>query len=79
MNYDQLQKLKRQYEELQQRLQEPGTWQDPALNARLQKEAQELAPLAEAYAAWEQTGAELQSLEEMRQDPEFRDLAQARQ
>ena len=69
MNYDQLQKLKRQYEELQQRLQEPGTWQDPALNARLQKEAQELAPLAEAYAAWEQTGAELHSLEEMRQDP----------
>ena len=76
MNYDQLQKLKRQYEELQQRLQEPGTWQDPALYARLQKEAQELAPLAEAYAAWEQTGAELHSLEEMRQDPEFRDLAQ---
>ena len=76
MNYDQLQKLKRQYEELQQRLQESETWQDPALNARLQKEAQELVPLAEAYAAWEQTGAELQSLEEMRQDPEFRDLAQ---
>ena len=76
INFDQLRQLKRQYEELQQRMQEPGTWQNPALNARLQKEAQELAPLAEAYTLWEKMGEELLSLEKMREDPEFRDLAQ---
>jgi len=76
MNFERLRQLKRQYEELQQRLQEPETWQNPALNARLQREALELAPLAGAYAAWERTEAELQELEEMRQDPEMRELAQ---
>ena len=76
MNEEQLKQLRRRYEELQQRMQEPGTWQDPVLNARLQKEAQELAPVAEAYAAWEKTGSELTELEAMRLDPELRDLAQ---
>lgn len=57
-------------------MQEPESWQNPALNARIQKEAQELAPVAEAYSAWEATSAELQSLEAMRADPELRELVQ---
>ena len=76
MKLEQLHKLKRQYEELQQRLQEPGTWQNPVLNARLQKELQTLQPLAEAFAAWERTQQELQDLEAMRTDPELRELVQ---
>ena len=76
MNVERLNQIRRQVEELQQRLQEPSTWQNPALNARLQKELQELAPVAEALSALEKTRKELEALEEMRADPELRELAQ---
>lgn len=75
MNEQRLNQLKRQYEELQQRLQEPNTWQDPALFARCQRELQELAPLAEAYSAWKETESQLLSVEEMLQDPELKEMA----
>ena len=76
MNTEKLLKLKRQAEELQQRLQEPDAWQNPALNARLQKELQELQPVAEAWAALEETRREMEELEALRADPELRELAQ---
>ena len=75
MNELRLKQIKRQYDELQQRLQEPGSWQDPALFARLQRELQELSPVAEAYAEWEKTEHELSELEEMLSDPEMKDIA----
>ena len=75
MNEQRLNQIKNQYEEIQQRLQEPDTWQNPVLYARLQREALELAPVAEAYAAWQETGAELLALEEMLSDPEMREMA----
>ena len=75
MNIQRLNRIKHQYEELRQRLQEPDTWQDPALYARLQREIQELTPVAEAYLSWEKTGKQLLSLDEMLLDPELRDIA----
>ena len=75
MNQERLRQLRRHYEELQKRLEEPSTWQNPELFARLQKEAQELSPLAEAYGAWEKVEEELQAAEEMLGDPELRELA----
>ncbi|MBQ9662426.1 MAG: peptide chain release factor 1 [Oscillospiraceae bacterium] len=75
MNEERLKQIRRQYEELQQRLQEPGTWQDPAVFAKLQREAQELAPVAEATLAWEKSGQQLGELEEMLADPELREIA----
>ncbi len=75
MNDERLNQIRQQYEELQQRLQEPSSWQNPSMNARMQKEMQELAPVAEAYTALEKTRGELLELEEMRSDPELRELA----
>ena len=75
MNEQRLIQIKRQYEELQQRLQEPATWQDPALFAKLQRELQELSPVAEAYARLESTEKQISDVEEMLSDPELRDLA----
>ncbi len=75
MDDQKLNRVKRQYEELQQRLQEPETWQNPGTYARLQKEAQELAPVAESYAGWLKTKEELEAVEEMLSDPELRDAA----
>ena len=75
MNDQRLKQLRHQYEELQQRLQEPDTWQDPALFARCQRELQELSPVAEAYALWEEIAGQLRSVEEMLQDPELKEIA----
>ena len=75
MNFDRIRQVSRQAEELRARLQEPEIWQDPALFSRCQKELQELAPLADAYARWEETGRELEGLEELLADPEMRTLA----
>ena len=75
INFEKLKLLKRQYEELQQRMQEPETWQNPEQFARLQKEAQNLAPLAENYAVWEETCEALAEAQEMLADPEMKDLA----
>ena len=75
MNNQKLKQLKHQYDELLQRVQEPGTWQDPSMYARCQKEMQELAPIAEAYTAWERTREQLDEVEEMLKDPELHDMA----
>ena len=63
MNNQKLKQLKHQYDELLQRVQEPGTWQDPSMYARCQKEMQELAPIAEAYTAWERTREQLDEVD----------------
>ncbi|MBQ2596960.1 MAG: peptide chain release factor 1 [Oscillospiraceae bacterium] len=75
MNFERIRQVSRQAEELRARLQEPEIWQDPALSSRCQKELQELAPLADAYARWEAAGRELEGLEEMLSDPDLRALA----
>ncbi len=75
MNEQRLIQLQRQADELRQRLQEPDTWQNPALLSRCQRELQELTPLAEAYSAWKETESQLLSVEEMLQDPELKEIA----
>ena len=74
--FEKLKLLKNQYEEKLQRLQEPETYSDPALYAKVEREARELAPLAEAYTAWEKAGEDMRSATELMNDPEMRELAQ---
>ena len=45
-------RLKNQYEELLRRMEMPETYSDPKLYARCEREARELQPVVEAYAAW---------------------------
>lgn len=74
--FDKLKLLKNQYEELQQRLELPETYADPALYARVEREARDLAPLAEAYSAWERAAADRDSALALMNDPEMKELAQ---
>ena len=73
---DRLKTIKNQYDELIQRMQEPETYMNPTLYAKCEKEAKELAPLAEAYTRREQITEEIRTAEEMTRDPELRDLAE---
>ncbi|MCR5090169.1 MAG: peptide chain release factor 1 [Oscillospiraceae bacterium] len=75
MNTDKLTQLLQRYEEILQRMQEPETWQNPELVSGLQKEAQELQPIAETVRDRQETLRRLQEAEEMLSDPELRELA----
>ena len=74
--FEQLKSIARQYEELRQRLELPETYSDPALYARVEREARELQPLTEAYHAYLRASADMDGALELQADPEMRELAQ---
>ena len=67
--FERLHALKNQYEELQRRMELPETYSEPRLYARCEREARELQPLVEAYAAWERTEQTMASARELMEDP----------
>ena len=73
---DKLKLIKNQYEERKRRLEEPETYSDPVLYARLDKEVRELAPLVDTYAAFEAACKDMDTAQELMEDPELRDFAQ---
>ena len=74
--FEKLKGIRNQYEELQRRMEEPETYADPSVYARCDREARELAPLAEAYTAYEKACADMDSALELMNDAEMRELAQ---
>ena len=74
--FDKLKLITNQYEERLRRLEEPETYSDPQLYARIDREARELAPLVETYRAYESACADLETAMELMNDPEMRDFAQ---
>ena len=74
--FERLGGLKNQYEELLRRMEEPETYSDPKRYAKCEREARELQPIVEAYAAWEKAGADMDAAQELLDDPEMRAFAQ---
>lgn len=74
--FDKLKLLRKQYEELQARMEMPETYSDAALYAKYEKEARELAPLADAYTQYEQADKCMMDALELMGDAEMRELAQ---
>lgn len=73
---DKLRILKNQYDQLQRRMEEPETYSDPALYARCEREARELAPIVEAYCEYERAEVDMRAALELMDDAEMRELAQ---
>lgn len=74
--FEKLAALKNQYEQLLTRMEIPETYADAALYARCDREARELAPIVEAYTAYEKAGADMSGALELMDEPEFKELAQ---
>ncbi len=74
--FEKLRLIKNQYEERLRRLEEQETYSDPVLYAKIDREARELAPLVEAYSAYESACADLNAALELMNDPDMRDFAQ---
>lgn len=74
--FEKLKLLRNQYLELCRRMEEPETYSDPGAFARCERQSRELAPIVEAYNAYEQAGADMDSAMELMEDEELRELAQ---
>lgn len=74
--FEKLAALKNQYEQLLTRMQMPGTYADAALYAKCERESRELAPVVEAYTAYEKAVADMNAALELMDEPEFKELAQ---
>ncbi len=74
--FEKLKLINNQYEERLQRLEMPETYSDPALYAKIDREARELAPLVEAYRAFTAADDDMETALELMNDPEMRDFAQ---
>lgn len=74
--FEKLKLLRNQYLELCRRMEEPETYSDPGAFARCERQSRELAPIVEAYTAYEQAEADMKAAQELMEDEELRELAQ---
>ncbi len=74
--FERLKLLKNQYEEICRRMEMPETYSEPTLYAKLDRESRELAPVVEAYCAYEKASKDMDEAVALMDDPEMRELAQ---
>lgn len=73
--FEKLKILKSQYDELCARLELPETYSDTSAYARYEREVRELAPVIEAYTAYEKAGQAMEEAMELMADAEMKELA----
>ena len=70
--FEKLEKLKNQYEELQARMARPEVYSDAAAFAACDREARELAPIVEAYRAYQTACDDMDAALELGDEEEYR-------
>ena len=73
---DKLRAVSDRLEAIVTQMEDPATYADPDLLRRLTREQKELEPVAEAYRAYGQAEADLNSAQELLSDPEMKEMAQ---
>ena len=73
--FENLESVKKQYDELQARLLQPEVYLDAARYAKYQKESRELEPVVSAYTVYKEAQAGMASALELMDDPELGELA----
>ena len=68
--------LEEKYNILENRMQEPEVYSDPAAYAKLAREQKEIRPVVEAFRKYEKTKAEMDGARELLGDPDFKEMAQ---
>lgn len=72
---DKLQQVALRYDEIADALNQPETYQDTTLVAKLNREQKELAPVVETYHRYEARQKDMSAAEAMLAEPELRELA----
>lgn len=73
--FQNLEALKKQYEELQDRLLQPSVYSNAALYTKYQKELKEISPVVEAYIAYMVAEEDINAAYALMDDPELSELA----
>lgn len=73
--FENLTTIKKQYEELNARLQQSDVYTDASLYAKYQKELSDIAPVAEAYENYLAAESEIEEAKSLFDDPELGELA----
>ena len=74
--FDKLKQLESKYDLLCARMEEPGTYSDPAVYAKYEREARELEPLITAYRNYNRACTAMDEALSLMSDPEMKELAQ---
>ena len=74
---EQLARMALRLEEVEARLSQPETYADAGAFAALSREQKELAPVVETFRRFQARERELEGLEALLSDPEYRDMARA--
>ncbi len=72
---DKLKNIEQRYQEVEARLSDPATYDDPSLAAKLNQEQKELAPLMETYRTYLQTQKTIEESQTLFSDPDLGELA----
>ncbi|MBE6968233.1 MAG: peptide chain release factor 1 [Ruminococcaceae bacterium] len=72
---EKLKQIEEKYTELENRLQQPEVYSDPALYARVAREQKELTPLVETYRRYVRRSADAQEAQSLLNDPELGEMA----
>ena len=73
---DKLKQIARKYSEIQERMEDPALYADPAAYTKLAREQKELEPIALAYQAYDQAQKDAESAKALLSDPEMKQIAQ---
>ncbi|MBR4057834.1 MAG: peptide chain release factor 1 [Oscillospiraceae bacterium] len=72
---EKLRQIEEKYTELENRLQQPEVYSDPALYARVAREQKELTPLVETYRRYVRRSTDAQEAQSLLNDPELGEMA----
>jgi len=75
--FERLEQIQPRIDELHARLLDPSVSRDPRQLKEINRELSQLQPLAEAAQSWKSKRQELTDLEELRSDPEMKEMAEA--
>jgi len=73
---EKLNAIEEKYKMLEQRMQAPEVYTDPALYAKLAREQKEIQPVVETYRRYEKAQRDMEGARELISDPDFREIAQ---
>ena len=73
---EKLREIEEKYNSLEERMQTPEVYTDPALYAKLAKEQKEIAPVVEAYRKYTKLKSDAEGALELMNDPDFKEMAQ---
>ena len=73
---EKLREIEEKFNSLEERMQTPEVYTDPALYAKLAKEQKEIAPVVEAYRKYTKLKNDAEGALELMNDPDFKEMAQ---